>query len=395
MPRARRRRAARRRTARRSVGRLVVVAIIAVIVGVVVISSIAEISAQSGPYDRMVNRSFGALASPVVTSSTQTGRALATAMNEAAGPSSTRSGLQQKLDQAVADATAESSAATNLVPPASVGSLDQQLVAVFTERAAAATAVRTTVDGLLGLTPLPVPGTPASFNPNSTPVPSLTTPQAVTALSAVATQISKADADYAAVRRALAHAPGPVQLPPSAWVIGRAATAPLGATQLPAAPPALQASSALAVAHQLLISALGLSPPAVGPVGSTIGDNCPAPTSQAAVAPPALVPPTKKLSAQVTVTNCGNVPESGIVVSLTVQLAPGSPPPKGSTAGASSPSVVHKTVALMPGASRSLALGPLAVFHGGLYVVTANVASPTGQTVTAGTSQAFLVQVSS
>jgi hypothetical protein len=395
MPRARRRRAARRRTARRSVGRLVVVAIIAVIVGVVVISSIAEISAQSGPYDRMVNRSFGALASPVVTSSTQTGRALATAMNQAAGPSSTRSGLQQKLDQAVADATAQSSAATNLVPPASVGSLDQQLVAVFTERAAAATAVRTTVDGLLGLTPLPVPGTPASFNPNSTPVPSLTTPQAVTALSAVATQISKADADYAAVRRALAHAPGPVHLPPSAWVIGRAATAPLGATQLAAAPPALQASSALAVAHQLLISAVGLSPPAVGPVGSTIGDNCPAPTSQAAVAPPALVPPTKKLSAQVTVTNCGNVPESGIVVSLTVQLAPGSPPPKGSTAGASSPSVVHKTVALMPGASRSLALGPLAVFHGGLYVVTANVASPTGQTVTAGTSQAFLVQVSS
>jgi hypothetical protein len=132
----------------------------------------------------------------------------------------------------------------------------------------------------------------------------------------------------------------------------------------------------------------------VGPVGSTVGDNCPAPSSRAGVAPSALVPPTKKLAAQVTVTNCGNVDEKGIVVSLTVQLAPGTPPPKGSTAAASSPSVVHETIALTPGASRSLDLGPLKVGPGGQYVVTANVAPSPRQTITAGTSQAFLVQVS-
>jgi hypothetical protein len=364
-----------------------------VIIGVVVISSIAEINAQSGPYRRMVNQSFGALASPVVVASTQTGRDLATAMNQAAGPSSTRAGLQQKLDQAVAEATTQSSNAAALVPPAAVGSLDQQLVAVFAERATAATAVRTTVDGLLGMTPLPVAGAPPSTPP--APPPSLTTAQAVTAMSAAATQINKADADYASVRRALARAQGPVLLPRSAWVTGPPATAPLGATQLAAAPPALQASAALAVAHQLLISAVGLTPPAVGSVGSTVGDNCPNPSSQAGVAPSALVPPTKKIAAQVTVTNCGNVNERGIVVSLTVQLAPGSPPPKGSTAAASSPSVVRKTIALTPGGSRSVDLGPLKVLPGGLYVVTAAVASPAGQTSPAGTTQAFLVQVSS
>jgi hypothetical protein len=372
----------------------VVAALIVVIAGVVVIASIAEINAQSTPYRRMVNRSFGALAAPVVNSSTQTGRALATTMKEAAGPANTRASLQQMLDQAVAEATTQAGNAAAIVPPAAVGSLDQQLVAVFAERAAAATAMRTAVDGLLGMTPLPVAGAPASPPPAA--VPPLTLAQAVTALTSVGTQIGKADADYAAVRRALAHAPGPVRLPRSAWVTGNAATAPLGPTQLAAAPPALQASSTLAPAHQLLISAVGLSPPAVGSVGSTLGVNCPAPSSRPAAAPPAVLPPTKKLAAQVTVTNCGNVEETGIVVSFTVQLAPGSPPPaKTSAASASSPSVIRRTISLTPGASKSLSLGPLPVAHGSQYVATADVASPSGQTSPAGTTQGFLVQVSS
>jgi hypothetical protein len=374
---------------------VIVVVVIVVIVGVVVIASIAEINAQSGPYRRMVNRSFGALASPLVNSSTQTGLDLSTTMRNAAGTSSTRAGVQQMLDHVVSEATAQSGDAANLVPPAAVGSLDQQLVAVFAERAAAATAVRTTVDGLLGMTPLPVAGAPPS--PAPTPAPSLTTPQAVAALSAVGAQIRKADADYAAVRRALAGAPGPVRLPRSSWVTGPQATAPLGQAQLAAAPPALQASSALAVVHQLLISAAGLSPPAVGSPG-TVGENCANPSSRPANPPASLLPPTKKVSAQVTVSNCGNVEEKGVVVTLTVQLVPGSPLPgkSGSTAPASTtPSSYRRTIVLGPGGSRSMLMGPLAVVHGGQYVVTMSVSFPSGQTNPAGTTQAFLVQISS
>jgi hypothetical protein len=370
---------------------VLVVVVIVVIVGVVVIASIAEINAQSGPYRRMVNRSFGALASPLVNSSTQTGRDLATTMLNAAGTSSTRAGLQQMLDHVVSEATAQSGDAANLVPPAAVGSLDQQLVAVFAERAAAATSVRTTVDGLLGLVPLPVAGAPPTSTP--APAPSLTTAQAVAALSGVGTQIRKADADYAAVRRALARAPGPVRIPRSSWVTGPLAAAPLGQAQLAAAPPALKASPALRVVHQLLISAVGLSPPAVGSAG-TVGDNCPNPSSRPASPPPSLLPPTKKLSAQVTVSNCGNVTEKGVVVSLTVQLAPGSPPSKAASSAPASSSVRH-TIVLGPGGSRSLSMGPLAVVPGSQYVVTMALAFPSGQTNPAGTTQAFLVQISS
>ena len=387
---------------------MVAVVVIVVFIGVVVVGSLAEINAQSTPFRKMVNRSFGALASPLVNSSTQTGRELATTMKGAAGTSSSRPVLQQMLDQVVTEATDQSNNAAELVPPAAIGSLDQQLVAVFAERAAAATAMRTTVDGLLGMAPLPVAGAPES---SSTPAqaPSLTTAQAVTALSAVGAQIGKADADYAAVRRALARAPGPVRLPRSSWVTGPLATAPLGPTQLAAAPPALAAASALLPVHQLLISAVGLSPPAVGSVG-TVGDNCPNPTSRPAAAPPTIVPPTKQVSAQVTVTNCGNVDEKGVVVSMSVQLAPGSPPPTAtsttssppgstststSTAAPASPSSTRRTISLTPGRSTSLTLGPLAVAHGSQYVVTVSVATPSGQANPAGTTQAFLVQISS
>jgi hypothetical protein len=384
---------------------VVAVIVIVVIIGVVVIASLAEINAQSAPFRKMVNRSFGALASPLVNSSTQTGRELATTMKGAAGTQSSRPALQQMLDQEVTEATDQSNSAAELVPPAAVGSLDQQLVAVFDERAAAATAMRNTVDGLLGMVPLPVAGAPVSSS-TPTPAPPLTTAQAVTALSAVAAQVSKSDADYAAVRRAMARAPGPVRLPRSSWVTAPLATAPLGPVQLAAAPPALAASSALLAFHQVLISAVGLSPPPVGSAG-TVGDNCPNPTSRPAAAPPTILPPTKQLSAQVTVTNCGSVDENGFVVSMSVQLAPGSPPPtttspargststSTSTAASHSPSSTRRTLSLTPGRSTSLTLGPLAVAHGSEYVVTVSVTAPSGQANPAGTTQAFLVQISS
>jgi hypothetical protein len=382
---------------------LVAVVVIVVIVGVVVIGSIVEINAQSAPYRQTVNSSFGALASPLVMSSTQTGRDLATTMKDAAGPSSTRSGLQQMLDRVVSEADAQSGDAANLVPPAAVGSLDQQLVAVFAERAAAATAVRTTVDGLLGMAPLPVAGEPVSSSPPA--VPALTTALAVTALSTTGTQIRQADADYAAVRRALASAPGPVRLPRSSWVTGRLATAPLGPVQLAAAPPALKASPALLIVHQLLISAVGLSPPAVGSVG-TVGDSCANPSTRPALAPPTVLPPTTTVSAQVTVTNCGNVAETGVVVSTTVQAVPGAPTlgttsssTTSTTSSTSSstpsfPTSARHTISLTPGSSIGLAMGPLGVTAGHLYVVTVTLAFPSGQTSPTGTVQAFLVQIS-
>jgi hypothetical protein len=379
---------------------VVAVVVVVVIVGVVVIGSIAEINAQSAPYRQTVNRSFGALASPLVNASTQTGRNLATTMKQAAGTSSSRDGLQQKLDQAVADATSQSRDATNLVPPAAVGSLDQQFVAVFADRAAAATTVRSTVDGLLGMTPLPVPGAPAASTPSKAPA--LTAAQAVTLLTNAGAQIGKADSDYASVRRALARTTGPVLLPRSSWVTGPLASAPLAATQLAAAPPALAASPALAVVHQLLISAVGLSPPAVPGAStggvSTVGDNCSNPATRPASPPATVLPPTKRISAQVTVTNCGNVAENGIVVSSSVQAVPGAPVlgthPSSASSAPTAATTIRRTISLTSGSSMTLAMSPLPVVNGHEYVVTMAVVTSAGQKDPTGATQAFLVQVS-
>ena len=376
---------------------MVAAVVIAVIVGVVVIAAIAEINAQSGPYRQMVNRSFGSLAAPLVNASTQTGRSLAATMKQAAGASSTRNGLQQKLDSAVADATSQARDAASLVPPAAVGSLDQQLVAVFADRAAAATTVRTAVDGLLGMTPLPVAG--GSDSTTTTTAPPVTATQATTLLSGAGAQLSKADADYASVRRALARATGPVLLPRSSWVTRPLSTAPLGPTQLAAAPAALAAAPALAVLHQLLISAAGLSPPAVASTGgsSTIGDSCSSPSTRPASPPVTILPPTSRIVAQMTVTNCGNVQENGIVVTTSVQAVPGAPVQGAhpSTAPLSTvPTSLRRTISLLAGASMSVAMGPLRVVAGHEYVVTLAVSVPPGQADPAGTTQAFLVQVS-
>ncbi len=371
--------------------------VIVVIVGVIVVASIAEINAQSAPYRQMVNRSFGALASPLVNASTQTGRDLATTMTQAAGASSTRNGLQQKLDQAVADATSQSRDAASLIAPAAVGALDQQLVAVFADRASATTAVRSAVDGLLGMTPLPVAGGSVSTTP--TTAPPVTAAQATTLLSTAGAQISKADANYASVRKALARATGPVRLPRSSWVTGPPSTAPLGPTQLAAVPASLAAAPALAILHQLLISAAGLSPPAITTTGgsSTVGEGCSNPSTRPASPPATILPPTTRISAQVTVTNCGNVNESGVTVTTTVQAVPGAPiqgTHQSSAPSTTTPTSLRQTISLTSGSSMSLAMGPLRVEAGHEYVVTLAVSVPPGQTDPAGTTQAFLVQVS-
>jgi hypothetical protein len=93
----------------------------------------------------------------------------------------------------------------------------------------------------------------------------------------------------------------------------------------------------------------------------------------------------------VTVTNCGNVPEFGISVSVTVVPAdvPGvAAPPAGRRGGLRS-----ATVAVPAGSSTAPVLPPVPVATGHRYTVTVKVSVPPGQVDPAGSTQQFLVYV--
>lgn len=90
-------------------------------------------------------------------------------------------------------------------------------------------------------------------------------------------------------------------------------------------------------------------------------------------------------------TNCGTVPESGVVVSETLDLAdpPGTPSPPQGARGSSS----RTTVTLASGASMALTLRPLAVAGGHRYTLTVAVGVPASQQDRAGSTQRFLVRI--
>jgi hypothetical protein len=211
-------------------------------------------------------------------------------------------------------------------------------------------------------------------------------------MSAEGLAFEQSDADFRALRAAAAAQRAPFLLHPSVWVPEPVATAPLGSVALGATATALASSAALVPFHQLVVTAVGLDPPAV-PTGGpgTASGSCTTPTSVVPGAAPAVVPPTTTLGARVTVTNCGTVPEAAVTVTLTVAPADPAgvaPPSPGASGGRS-----RATVAMASGASDAPALAPLPVSSTHRYLVTVSVSLPPGQVDTAGSTQQFLVQV--
>ena len=144
--------------------------------------------------------------------------------------------------------------------------------------------------------------------------------------------------------------------------------------------------------HHLVVTAVGLAPPAVPTSGvGIVATSCIAPTSTVPGASPTVVPPTATLAALVSVTNCGNVPEADVTVSVTVAPADPAgttPPPVGQRGGRS-----QAVVSIASGSSSAPALAPLPVASGHTYTLTVAVTLPPGQADPAGATQQFLVQV--
>ncbi len=395
MPRARRRRP--RSAARRSRARTVVLVLLVAVSLVLVAGSLAEIHAQSGGYRNSTDSGYGALAATVADLSNQTGAELAALMSSAPGltnqapPRSARALLQQGLDAAVAATAQESSQAARLVPPYPTGQVSQQFSHVMAERATGALGLRTTIDRLLGMTPLPVAGVP-SATVGSSRAPLISVAQASRAMAAAGLVFQQSDVDYRTLVAQIHRQKLPMRLPQSVWVPAPIATAPLGSPTLAATAAALGNASELQPFHRLAITAVGLSPPAVSTGGPGLfGADCASVVSNGPGSTPTVLPPTTTVTSEVTVTNCGTVPESGVAVTETLTLADpaGTPPPprgaRGSAAGI--------TITLAAGSSRALTLRPLGVAGGHLYTLTVAVSVPPSQQDRAGSTQQFLLRI--
>ena len=345
------------------------------------------------------------MASRVADASTQTGAQLATLMGKAAQlpnkpvPMTARNEIQVGLDQAVDAASQQASDASGLVPPYPAGTVSSRFTQVMADRFRATSDLRTTIDRLLGMEPLPVAGAPTTPSPAASE-PLISIPRASAAMQAAGLLFLHADASYRNLLAYVSRQHISVHLPKSVWVTVPVADAPLGPTQLAASASALHDSQALVPIHQLVITSAGLMPPAVPPATPSVvasggpgivGDSCGAPQSAVAGPTPLVLPPTRTLAAAITVTNCGTVVETGVAVTQTV--VPYIPvgtfaPPAGKRGG-----TTRTKITLSSGSSVALALPPLPVAGGHLYELTVTVAVPP-QANPAGATQSFLIQIS-
>ena len=341
------------------------------------IGSVAEIHAQSSDYRTSIDTGYGALASRVVDASNQTGAELATLMDGAATlpngpiPCTARNEIQQGLDQAVNSTSAQASQAAGLVPPYPTGSVSTQFTSVMSERSQATSDLRTTIDGLLGMEPLPVAGAPSNPSPKESAA-LLPIPKAAAAMAAAGVLLQRADGNYRQLVAYVRRQHIPVHLPASVWVPSPAASAPLSPVRLGASATALSSSAALVPYHQMVITAAGLNPPAVPPAAQSIatsggpgivGDSCTDPVSATPGPTPAVLPPDQDhpgLDDGDQLRDGARVRGGGEPDPHAGRRLPGrQPPPPGQRGG-----TTRTKVTLRSGSSVALTMPPLAVAGG-------------------------------
>jgi hypothetical protein len=352
-----------RRARRRSrAGRLVLLACV-LAVAAVLVGGVARIGSRSGPFHTSVNRSFGAQGAVLVDRSNATGASLRQLME--AMPDQSRRTLQVELDDITAQAGDQAARAAFL---ANDGGVEGQFAAVFADRAQSADEVRSAIDGLLGLHPLPVAGAPAAPAPGVASSTSLSSTQVTDRIAAAGRLLAQADRRYQEVRRSLAGMAGHARLPASRW-ISTPSTWQIGAlaTQVDL----VAASTTLVATPQLGLSVGQITPPAV-----------PSPTG--VVTPGvSVLSPTKTVVLNVVLTNDGTVDEPHASVTFTLARLP-----TGATTTA------RRAASVL--AARSVTLSPVtfAVKPGNSYQLTVAITVPAGQTVTAGTTFVEGLQIS-
>lgn len=362
----------RRRSRRGLVSGLPVAAAAAIVLGLL-IAGLAHVGSASRSYWRSVDRSYAAQARVLVAQSRQAGGDLSTLLGQM--PSLQRPSLQQHLDALVSTTAATARAASDLAPPVADGQVASSFVSAMQLRARAATLLRTAVDGLLGMSPLSVAGTPAVTDRLSKEAgPTLSPPQAAADLFAVGLLLARSDREYSLFARHLRASIGHPSAPVSTWEPRRGRWS-VGTVDSLAAN--LAASPSLAVDRRVILLANGvlLTPSAVPPAAQPGG-------SSGVPVGASVLPPTSTLGIDVAVANEGNVGANAVHVVASLQ-----PMPSGRAMSRSA------EVALAAGTSTVATLPPLPVHSNREYTLTVSVVPPAGQTDRSGLVQTYTVWV--
>jgi len=312
----------------------VVAPLIAVAVVVVLATgAIAQIGRASGPDRRTVDRSFAALAAPIVAQSNASGSSLNTLLTD--GPSLDRTTFFSDL-ASIATATSEDDRQFSvLAPPEPQGDAAALCGMAMQGRQRAMARVRAALEGLLGGQRGLGGGDEAA---------------AARVLTSSGDVLESADASWAACRRSLRRAAGSARLPTSVWVTHPAAWGEVAVGQLVAA---VESSPSLAPARRLGLFAVSTDPVGVPGVSGV-----------------SVLPPTSTLQVWVVLANRGNVDEAGVVLVVTAM-------PQGT---AQTPTTVRARTNI--GAGDSVALSPpvLSVRPGRSYVLELTATSEAGVT---------------
>jgi hypothetical protein len=331
------------------------------------VGGLVSINRNSGPYHQDINRSFGEQARLLAEESNSVGvqlGALETHMVK-----DDRATLSEALDSVAQGSDSVASAASQLNSPAPEGHAGTDYVKAMTDRAVAVDRLRSTIDGLLQLTPEDPPASPL-------PPPPLSAPEAVTKLVGVGQLLSQADNDYRRARQEFSSVPGGFRLPASVW---EPKTVLWGSGAVQTRVGQLTSSRALVPVKDVHLVAVNLTPPVLPPAPSVQGQPQ-APPLGAGVSE---VPPTCTLSVTAVVRNDGTIVAPKVPVEAAVEVVSGGPVYQ-----------VRKEVTLAPAGSVAVTLPEMPVSPGTTYHLVVAVVPPAGQTQSNG-QQAATIAVAS
>jgi hypothetical protein len=278
-----------------------------------------------------------------------------------------RATLQAALDSVVLQTSQQAARANALGVPHTPGDPGKELTVALTDRADAVNQVRSAIDGLLGMHPLPVAGTSLDGATGAQSPTLLSATEATDRIAGAGELLARSDSAYDAARRALAGAAGHARIPASVWIIN-AQEWQLGsvATQVDLA----ASSTSLAATHLLVLRTVRLNP---GALPSPSGKPSPGLS---------VLSPTKQVEVSVVLSNLGSVdePHASVQFALTLQ-------PSGLT------TTVTRSAAIASAGSATLEPAYFRVKPGDSYRLTVSIVLPPAQTSVTGSSLTEVLQI--
>jgi hypothetical protein len=338
----------RRSKARRRLAALGVLAV--AILAAALLVGVVQAAHRAAPYRHSVDQSFAAVASSLMVSSNATGTELARVMADPGRLG--RVVLESRLQQLAQQASSDSGRASSLTAPPPDANAADRVIDTLRLRADATASIRSTLEGLLGLTPINPVGTAGPEPPAANP---LGVPGAAGLLRYAGEQMVLSDHIYRGLPVRFPLVSAGATLPLSRW------TSPLTGKLMPAT---LKADAATIASDPRLSATISLRIVAVQtqPLLLPVGPGYP-------------VPPTTTFIAAVSVVNRGSAPTE---VTAIIRSTP--------VGRVGHFDAGRATGAVTANGAVALQLPPMAVVPGGHYLVRIDLVHPLRQVGVAGLS---------